>query len=207
MYINHVKDFTLKFSWTHDAKVGHNVKSRAYATYIMYNRITDENGGNTSYEIDIPNGGAAFVKGNIIEQGPNTGNSVILSYAEEGASNPNSTLYVINNSFLNDKGSGTFVRNSASSAAVITNNIFVGGGTVVSGGSRMTTNLIGVDPRFRNRAAYDLHLNAGSPAIDTGVDPGMLGDVYLTPLWEYVHPASSQARAQHGAIDIGAFEY
>ena len=68
MYINHVRSFTLEGSWSHDARVGHLVKSRALVNHILYNRITGQ-GGTDSYEIDLPNGGLSDVIGNVIEQG------------------------------------------------------------------------------------------------------------------------------------------
>ena len=42
MYIGRVKEFTLRGCYSHLAKVGHNVKSRALKNYILYNRIMDE---------------------------------------------------------------------------------------------------------------------------------------------------------------------
>ena len=39
------KSFTLRASYSHHTRVGHNVKSRAAATYVLYNRIMDEVSG------------------------------------------------------------------------------------------------------------------------------------------------------------------
>lgn len=38
MYINRVRSFTLRASHTHDARVGHNIKSRALTTVVEGNR-------------------------------------------------------------------------------------------------------------------------------------------------------------------------
>ena len=70
MYINHVRSFTLEGSWSHDARVGHLVKSRALVNHILYNRITGQD-GTDSYEIDLPNGGRSDVIGNVIEHKSN----------------------------------------------------------------------------------------------------------------------------------------
>ena len=132
MYIGHEGRFTLRYSYSHDSKIGHLVKSRAAENYILYNRITGEK-GTSSYEIDMPNGGVAYVIGNLIEQGPQTDNSGMVTYGLEGidAKNPGRELFVVNNTFVNDRtGGGTFV--SVGSAftmpAVIKNNIFSGPG-------------------------------------------------------------------------------
>jgi hypothetical protein len=51
--------------------------------YILYNRLTGET-GTDSYETDVPNGGTTYFIGNQIQQGANTGNSIILNNLEEG---------------------------------------------------------------------------------------------------------------------------
>ena len=44
MYIGHEGRFTLRYSYSHAAKVGHLVKSRAAENYILYNRLSGEDG-------------------------------------------------------------------------------------------------------------------------------------------------------------------
>jgi hypothetical protein len=64
------------------------VKSRAYENVILYNRIMDEPDGTSSVSIDLPNGDLSYVIGNLIQQGPLNDNPTIVTYAEEGATNP-----------------------------------------------------------------------------------------------------------------------
>src|SRR5262245_42128571 len=45
LYIGVVRSFTLRFSYVHHARIGHNVKTRALRNEILYNRIADENDG------------------------------------------------------------------------------------------------------------------------------------------------------------------
>ena len=73
IYIGNVRTFTLRYSYSHQAKIGHLVKSRAQTNYILYNRLTDET-GTASYEIDLPSGGRSYIIGNLIQQSPNTDN-------------------------------------------------------------------------------------------------------------------------------------
>ncbi|MGI8958446.1 MAG: hypothetical protein ACR2IV_01530 [Bryobacteraceae bacterium] len=56
LYIGSVAALKFAFNYSHDAIVGHLLKSRAAVNYILYNRLTGEN-GTDSYEIDLPNGG------------------------------------------------------------------------------------------------------------------------------------------------------
>ena len=133
LYINHVSSFTFEFSSSHRSYKGHALKSRAAETFVLYSRLADDAEGQGSYQIDLPNGGFAVVLGNVIQQGPAAENGGMLTFAEEGATNEYQLLYVVNNTFVNDRGSGTFVRNSSENAAVLSNNLFVGGGTALDG--------------------------------------------------------------------------
>ena len=88
LHIGQVGRFTMRFCWSHRARVGHLVKSRARENFLLYNRLTDEEDGTSSYVIDLPNGGRSFLIGNIIQHGPRAENGVAVSYAAEGAKNP-----------------------------------------------------------------------------------------------------------------------
>jgi MYXO-CTERM domain-containing protein len=187
------------------------LKSRAGENYILYNRLTGESTGTESYEIDLPNGGKSYVIGNLIEQGPNTDNPTLLAYRQEGANpaNPSDALFVVNNTFVNDKGSGTFVNIQAAvgTPAILTNNVFFGGGTITNQASAVqANNYSGNAPLFVNLAGYDYQPMTGSPLVDAGIDPGSGGGMSLVPTSQYVHPASGEGRTSAGTIDIGAYE-
>jgi len=67
LYIGHVASLDFEFNYSHDAIVDHLLKSRAAVNYVLYNRLTGEN-GTDSYEVDLPNGGTSYVIGNLIQQ-------------------------------------------------------------------------------------------------------------------------------------------
>jgi len=208
MYIGNIGTFTLRHCWSHHAYVGHEVKTRSRVNYIEYNRISNEM-GNASYEIDIPNGGTSYIIGNMIQQGVNTDNSGIISYAEEGASNPDQHLYVVNNTIVNNRTNGaTFVRNASTTDCLLQNNIFQGNGTVLNGPGTLVTNWITSNAYLFDPANYDYHLTAGSTgAIDAGSNPGFGLGYSLTPVYQYVHPADRESRPSDATLDIGAYEY
>lgn len=209
MYISAIRSFALKFSNTHHAKVGHNVKSRAAINYILYNRILDGSDGTASYEVDLPNGGNSYVIGNIIQQGPSTGNSTILAYGAEGVTIANSALSVVNNTLVNDRSAGgIFVRFPAGFGPVrVMNNLFVGPGTAISGSAETSGNLSTNSPGFASRSAYDYRLTASSPAIDKGSTPGFYAGFDLTPVYQWSAATGGQPRPKVGPLDIGAYEY
>jgi hypothetical protein len=209
MYISNVGKFTLCYSNSHHAKIGHLVKSRAMNNYILYNSLMDYANGTASYEIDLPNGGLSYVIGNVIQQGPSTDNSGIVSYGAEGLSNPVNELYLSGNTIVNDRFTCTFVSTSAGSTANLVNNIFAGPGAVLDGPGTQATNLVTTtDPGFVDWSNYDFRLTSSAiNAINQGSDPGVEHGYSLTPIYQYVPNANKEHRPVNGALDIGAYEY
>jgi hypothetical protein len=207
MYIGHARSLTVRYCYSHHARTGHNLKSRAHENHILYNRIMDEADGTSSYAIDLPNGGRSFIIGNVIQQGPKTDNSTIVSYGAEGLSNPDPQLYMVNNTIVNDRDAGIFVYIREGATAKLINNLFAGKGAPIKGQAEQTTNLATDTPGFVDRAKFDYRLTSESPAIDGGSEPGSVDTFNLRPLFQYVHPAGRRNRPSSGQIDIGAFEY
>ena len=219
LYIGNNASLTFRYNYSHDANVGHNLKSRAKVNTIVYNRFSSTPVGQTgstasgkpSYEIDIPNAGTSYVIGNVIEQPASNSNSVLLAYGEEGATNPGKDLYVVNNTFLNDDSShGTFffIGSGVTTPALLQNNIFAGTGTLSTQASAVQkTNYRAAAPGFVNRAAYDLRPLTNSLVTNAGSVPGTSSSgVSLKPVAQYKHVASGVARPALGTIDIGAYE-
>ena len=208
IYIGAVRTFSLTFSWSHDADVGHLVKSRAATNNILHNRLTQQ-AGTGSYELDLPNGGLSRVVGNVIQQGPNSSNSGMIAYGMEGVTASTARLQLVNNTIVNDKGSGTavLVGSQVTIPVLAQNNLSTGSATFVNQtGASLISNCLTNDPRFANRAAFDHRLTATSPCIDRGtaLAPGLEN---LTPTLQYGYDLASSPRAVRGtAIDAGAFE-
>jgi len=212
MYLNHYAKFTLQYSYTHSSNVGHLIKSRALESHILYNRISDDESTNVSYEINLPDGGRAFVIGNLIEQASDPNgeqNGAIIDFASESAQ-PNSDLFVVNNTIVNNRTKGgTFVqiKDTVTTPALLRNNIFSGNGTACSQASAVLDhNFTMGDPKLVDAMNHDYHLVAGSPCADAGIDPGMGDSQSLAPAFQYVHPTSFEKRTAVGTIDIGAYE-
>lgn len=170
IYVGNAGAFTLRSSYSHDAKIGHLVKSRARVNEIVGNRLIG-GAGTGSYELDLPNAGQTRVVGNVFQQGPNTQNSTLLAYGLEGASNPSRALIVEYNTFVNDRsGNATAIRTAvADPPAIVTRNIAAGVSTFVSQtGAQLSGNCLAADPLFVNRAAYDYRLQAASPCQGAG---------------------------------------
>jgi hypothetical protein len=212
MYIGGgITKFTLRFSYSHNAVIGHLVKSRAQSNYILYNRLTEE-GGTGSYELDLPNGGLAFVIGNSFQQDNATDNENMVSYGVEGLSPVGAVhqLYAVNNTLVNQgPANTTYFLIAAGSPAVLRNNLFSGSGLITSQTAALKSNNIEAsEAGLANAAGYDFRLTAFSPALNAGADPGTAVNGFsLRPQFEYRHPLCSITRADVGPIDAGAFEY
>ncbi|MBL0174592.1 MAG: right-handed parallel beta-helix repeat-containing protein [Ignavibacteria bacterium] len=212
MYIGHVGAFFLRHSLTHRAKVGHNVKSRANETHILYNRISNEATGTASRDIDVPNGGILVVLGNVIQHGPQTQNSNLCGYGLEGLTNPLHRVIFASNTLVTQRTAGTFLilPSSGTDSLRLYNNVFVGAATILGGSSAFVDsggNLLLksiASAGFSDAAAYDYRLTAASPAVNYGVGPPTQ---MLTPSYEYRYPTGAVPRRSSGALDAGAFEY
>src|SRR5262249_26993619 len=125
IYVGHVGNFTITNSYLHDDVIGHELKSRAYNNDIENNRIFD-NSGNASYSIDLPEGYSGLIRNNIIQQGPNSDNTIIISYGEESPST-GQQLSVTGNTILNEMAPlGYGLKNATAVTASVTNNTIFG---------------------------------------------------------------------------------
>ena len=218
LYIGKARSLTFRYNYSHDANVGHDLKSRAMTNTIVYNRFSSTNPGEKgstapgqpSYEIDLPNAGTSYVIGNVIQQPAANQNPAIVAYGEEGATNPGQDLYFVNNTVVNDFAGGTFlfVSGKVSTPALIQNNIFVGNGTLVSQASAiLKNNYRAFAPDIADRSTASLRRFAGALVIDAGTDPGKSASgVALAPTGQYEDVASGEARPVAGALDLGAYE-
>ena len=210
VYIGNINSLVFRGSYSHDANVGHNLKSRARTNTIVYSRFSSSY-NQPSYEIDLPNAGTSYIIGNVIQQPAANQAATMIGYGWEGAVNPGSDLYVINNTFLNeDSVRGTFVsvQEGVGTPVLMQNNIFSGTGSATNQANPIErNNYRTLAPDFINRGAYDLHPAAGAPMINAGATPGSSASgLSLAPTHQYRFPVGTESRPANGVIDIGAYE-
>ena len=215
IYINMIDRLEVTASHFHQAVVGHNIKSRARETIITYSRIEDGTSGNASYLVDTPNGGRVVLIGNILQQGPYAENGTLLAYNLEAEGRAQGELFIINNTFVNDRHAGQFMKIANPLAHVhVQNTIFLGRGELADRDIRQVSNLVVEDERswlgagkvFRDRNAGDYRLAEEAKAVDAGTALEEFGMEELRPVSEYRDTARSVERNTVGAIDIGALE-
>lgn len=102
--------------------LGNQIKSRANSTTIQNTRVFD-NASGASYEIDIPQGGTISLTGNVIQQGVNTKQRIIMDTGVsggDGAMHTSTGMTVSNNTFVNDYVAATPIGIHNGSTATVT---------------------------------------------------------------------------------------
>ena len=127
LYIGNADQLTVSASFFHEAKVGHNFKSRARETRIETSYFMDGPSGTSSYLADFPNGGVVFLRGNLFQKGPNAENPTAIAYGAEGLSWPINTFEMVHNTVVITREDGSFLRAPAGAQSVkLTANLFAG---------------------------------------------------------------------------------
>ncbi|MBK6894121.1 MAG: right-handed parallel beta-helix repeat-containing protein [Flavobacteriales bacterium] len=170
LYINYTDTLFFRYNYSHHAHVGQELKSRAHVNFIEYNRLSNEATGDASREIDLPDGGQAYLIGNFIQQGPMGQNSNLVGFGAESLSNPGPhAIYAINNTMVNEKNVGSFFSMPATVSFKGYANIMAGGGTIMATGFPNATDTAGnlrapdiADLNFQSAGTYDYRLFAPS---------------------------------------------
>jgi hypothetical protein len=193
---------------------GHLIKSRARVNDIRYNFIHDGQRGGASYEIEIANGGLATIIGNVIGQGADSQNPVVVAYGTEGRSWDRNALYFAHNTLVNYGWlPAWFLRvidkNLPPDTPVhAVNNLLVGPGVFWLGasghfeGNRQTLRSL-----LRDADTYGFELAPGSMWRGAGIDPRQVDGQDLSPRAEFKWPVGIEPLAADlGRWSPGAYQ-
>ncbi|MDN3919326.1 hypothetical protein [Roseateles violae] len=196
LYVGEIAQLKVSGSYFHHGQLGHLLKSRAAVNHIFYNRLSDEIGGEASYELEFPNGGQALVVGNLIQQSSTTQNPQLISFGSEGYTWPRQELQLINNTLVDRLPSGgIYLRVAPGPAQVrVLNNVLAGNPYFASNGYWEQRNNFIVDwDAFVLAARDDYSLRPDSPLRGKAIDPGRSGELALLPSRQYKHPCGTLA--------------
>jgi hypothetical protein len=135
IYAGHIRFLRVEHSKFLEQHEGHHIKSRAARTEVVGCDIQDGPAGNSSYLIEIPNGGAALIEKNQMSKGRMTSNGgAAISIGAEGDTNPPGPIIVRDNVFVNEQDRPTvFVRDFAATPAELSGNLLTGVVTPLAG--------------------------------------------------------------------------
>jgi len=213
LYVGRIAALSVTGSRFHRGFEGHLLKSRAQSNRITYNLIHDGEGGEASYEIDLPNGGLAWIIGNVIGQAAGSQNPVVVAYGAEGRAWPRSALYMAHNTLINDRLlPAWFLRvfrdrlpETAEVHAV--NNLTVGAGLFSWGASGdFDGNYAAWSRSLVDPATLAFELDADSWLRGRGVDPRKVGGQDLSPQAEFVLPVGTRPLPPLTQWSPGAFQ-
>lgn len=190
IYIGFANKLTVTASFFHEAKSGHNLKSRAKENRIENSYFMDGPSGNSSYLADFPSGGAVYLRGNLFHKGPNAENWTAISFGAEGFKWSVNTLEMVHNTVVMTRSGGFFLSApSATQSVRLTANLFAGTnnpglitdgfsvGSVVQGDNvtSIASNFSGADniasPNFWPNASLQTQIT-----LSTVPDPNYLSD-------------------------------
>jgi hypothetical protein len=174
---------------------GHLLRSRARESLIRWNLIVDGPRGGASYEIELPHGGLATVLGNVIGQGAESQNRVMVSFGSGDRRWERNHLVLAHNTFVYWGWLPSWFlrvhaeRLGADAKVTAINNLLVGPGAFS----------LGVDGRFEGNRfvtrgmlsdldTYAFELPPGSSRRGSGVDPRNIDGMDLSPKNEFVWP-------------------
>jgi hypothetical protein len=208
IYIGRAARFELRYSYVHSARTGHQVKSRARRNIIHYNRIADES-GRSSYLVDLAEGGAALISGNLLHKSVASENEAAIAFATEAHQGiPGQELYAVHNTLVTDRPGTVLLNNHSSSMALVAGNLVQGDAIALKGPGRTLSNLILPEVGLQDAGAMDYRLTSGSLAIDAGSNQLRTpAGKPLVPRHQYRHPLSGAPRPSAGPPDLGAYEY
>jgi hypothetical protein len=193
---------------------GHLIKSRAREAFIGYNFIHDSVRGGASYEIELANGGQAIVIGNVIGQGADSQNRVVVAYGTEGKSWDKNSLHLAHNTIINYSWLPAWFlrvfkdRLPDNTQIYAVNNLIVGPGVFWLGApGQFEGNRHVMLRQLRDAATYGFELPPGSMWRSSGVDPRNVGGLDLSPQGEFEWPAEFRAIAPgHSTWAPGAYQ-
>lgn len=212
LYVGGIARFELTGSRFERGYIGHLVKSRARENYVRYNFLVDGENGSASYELEFPNGGLAYVVGNIIGQSAKTENPAIVSYGAEGPRWPGNALYMAHNTLINDRPSGDFLkiwseRLPGGVEAWVINNLTIGYGDLNKPAhGRFEGNALAQLRDMQTYGGAPARLGVSSPLRGSVRIPGQANGVELLPDSEFVFPAGTRTVAPGGTLAPGALQ-
>ncbi len=195
LYVGRIARFSITGSRFFQGFEGHMIVSRARENFIGYNLMRDSSAGGSSYEIDLPLGGAATIIGNVIGQGANAQNLTLISYGSEGKAWDKNSLVLSHNTLISEGWRPAWFlrvhkdRIPGMDEVLAVNNVTVGNGVFWLGASgRFEGNWPATLGMLTDVVTNAFELPAGSWLKGRGVNPIKATGRDVAPKFEFEFP-------------------
>lgn len=192
---------------------GHLIRSRAREAFIAYNFIHDGVRGGASYEIELAAGGLATVIGNIIGQGVDGQNPVLLVYGTEGRAWERNELYVAHNTFVHYGWLPAWFmrvfddRVGPDTRVFAVNNLLVGPGVFwLAASGEFAGNRHATRGMLQDIWTNGYELPPGAMWRGSGIDPSKVNGQDLRPKAEFEWPVGTRTLQPPAAWTPGALQ-
>jgi hypothetical protein len=214
LYVGRIGRFTITGSRFFQGFEGHMITSRARENFIGYNLMRDSSAGGSSYEIDLPVGGAATIIGNVIGQGANGQHPVVLSYGSQGKAWDKNSLVISHNTLISEGLRPAWFlrvhrdRIPAMDEPLVINNITAGSGVFWLGASgQFEGNWPSTLGMLTDVVTNAFELPTGSWLRGRAVNPKSVAGRDLSPKFEFEFPVGLRPlRGDITSWSPGAFQ-
>lgn len=212
LYVGAIGRFVLSGSRFENGYLGHLVKSRAKENHVRYNMLVDGVEGRSSYELEFPNGGLAYVVGNVIGQSAGTDNPALVSYGAEGPHWSDNALFLVHNTLSNDFHAGSYLKVWSEKfpgpiETWVINNLTIGNGDLFPPSyGRFEGNQTVARRDLLFFGGLPLRLKGDSPLRGAVRIPGLARGEDLLPTAEFVFPAGSRPISASSSLAPGALQ-
>jgi hypothetical protein len=137
LYVGRIGRLIVRLSYFHEAKIGHQLKTRARENLIEHSYFIDGPFGTSSYLLNFDNGGRAVVRGNLLHKGPHADNSILITHYDNIWGGDYNSLTLEHNTLVSTYPGGRFIDVKTGAAVTLTANVFAGtnGPSLVRGGT------------------------------------------------------------------------
>jgi hypothetical protein len=214
LYVGRIARFSITGSRFFQGFEGHMIVSRARENFIGYNVLRDNTAGGSSYEIDLPLGGAATIIGNVIAQGANGQNPVVISYGSQGKAWDKNSLVLSHNTLISEGWRPAWFlrvykdRIPGMDEVLAINNITVGTGVFWLGASgHFEGNWPATLGMLTDVVTHAFELPSGSWLKGRAVNPKNVAGRDVAPKFEFEFPVGLRPlRADITSWSPGAFQ-
>ncbi len=209
LYVHQIDRLTVSGSFFHQAKVGHNLKSRARESIVENSYFMDGPTGTSSYLADFPNGGRVVMRGNLLHKGPKAQNPSAINYGSEGLRHSVNTLALTHNTMVTTRSGGAFMNiRTAIQSIVLKGNIFAGTGNQTLMFGPATGNAVQTGNVTALASQIPGATNIASPNFwpNATLQPSLAMGSVLDASYVRDTPKPFQLRAVSGARKAGALQ-